>query len=136
MLYPDDDADTLTGSLVVDVGDALDFLVLDHLADLLDHLLLVDHIWNLGHNDGLTAVVSDLDLGLGADHDLSTAGLIGFLDSADTHYDASGREVRTLDVLHQPVRVDVRVVDVGADRVTALAQIVRSHIRGHSDGNT
>ena len=39
-------------------------------------------------------------------------------------------------MLHQPVRVDARVVDVGADRVTALAQIVRSHIRGHSDGDT
>ena len=136
LLYPDDDADTLAGGLVVDVGDALDLLVLDHLADLLDHLLLVDHIRNLGHNDGLTAVVSDLDLGLGPHDNLTAAGLVGLLDPADTHYDASGREVRSLDVLHQPVRVDVRVVDVGADRVTALAQIVRSHIRGHSDGDT
>ena len=136
LLYPDDDADTLAGGLVIDVGDALDLLVLDHLADLLDHLLLVDHVRNLGHDDGLTAVVGDLDLGLGSHHNLAAAGLVGFLDSAHTHDDASGREVRSLDVLHQAVRVDVRVVDVGADRVTALAQIVRSHIRGHSDGNT
>ncbi len=39
LLYPDDDADTLAGGLVVDVGDALDLLVLDHLGDALNHIL-------------------------------------------------------------------------------------------------
>ncbi len=39
-------------------------------------------------------------------------------------------------MLHQAVSVDVRIVDVGADGVTAFAKIVRSHVRGHSDCDT
>ncbi len=136
LLYPDHDTDTLSGGLVVDVGDALNLLVLDQLTDLLDHLFLVDHVRDLGHDDCLTSVVGDLDLCLGADNDLATAGLISILDAAHAHDDATRREVRSLDVLHQAVRVDVRIVNVGADSVTAFSQIVRSHVRGHSDGDT
>ncbi len=136
LFYPDHNADTLTGCLVIDVGDTLNLLVLNHLADLLDHLLLVDHVRDLGHNDGLTAVVGHLDLGLGTDNHLAATGLVRLLDSAHAHDDAAGREVRSLDVLHQAVGVDVRIVDVGADSVTAFAQIVRSHVSGHTDGDT
>ena len=134
-LEADDDADALAGSLVVDVGDAVDALVFHHLGDLLDHLLLVDHVGDLGHDDGLAALVVHLDLRAGTDHDAAAAGLIGVLDALAAHDDAAGREVGTLDVLHELVGRDVGVVDIGADRVAGLAEVVRGHVRRHTDGD-
>ena len=135
LLEADHHADTLAGAFVIDVGNAFDLLVVGHLRDLLDHLALVHHIGNLGDDDGLVSLVVHLDFRLGAHHDAAAAGLIGFLDAAAAHDDAAGREVGTLDVLHQFVRGDLGVVDIGADRVAAFAQVVRGHVRGHADGN-
>ena len=38
-------------------------------------------------------------------------------------------------MLHQPLGVDVGIVDESAYRVTAFAEIVRGHVGGHSDGD-
>ena len=135
LLEADDHADTLAGTFVIDVGNAFDLLVVGHLRDLLDHLALVHHIGDLGDDDGLVSLVVHLDFRLGTHHDAAAAGLIGFLDAAAAHDDAAGREVGTLDVLHQFVRGDLGVVDIGADRVAAFAQVVRGHVRGHADGD-
>ena len=51
----DDDAKAVAVRFVVDVGDALDLLLVDHVGDLLDHLGLVDHVGNLGDDDALAA---------------------------------------------------------------------------------
>ena len=135
LLEADHHADALAGAFVVDVGDALDLLVVGHLRDLLDHLALVHHVGDLGDNDGLMTLLVHLDIGLGAHHDAAAAGLVGLPDAAAAHDDAAGREVGTLDVLHQFVRGDLRVVDIGADGVADLAQVVRGHVRGHADGD-
>ena len=135
LLEADDDADALAGAFVIDIGDAFDLLVLGHLRDLFDHLALVHHIGDLGDDDGLVAAIVHLDFRLGAHHDAAAAGLVGLLDAAAAHDDAAGREVRTLDVLHQFLRGDLGIVDIGADRVAALAQVVRGHVRGHAHGD-
>ena len=135
LLEPDDHADTLAGALVIDIGNAFDFLFLGHLRDLLDHLALVHHIRDLGDDDGLVTAVVHLDFRLGAHHDAAAAGLVGLLDAAAAHDDAAGREIGALDVLHQLIRGDFGIVDVGADRVAALAQVVRGHVRGHAHGD-
>ena len=135
LLEADHHADTLAGALVVDIGDAFDLLLFGELRDLLDHLALVHHVGDLGDDDGLMTLLVHLDIGLGAHHDAAAAGLVGLPDAAAAHDDAAGREVRTLDVLHQFVRGDLGIVDVGADGVAAFAQVVRGHVRGHADGD-
>ena len=50
--------------------------------------------------------------------------------------DTSGREIGTFDILHQLLDCNLRIVDVGTYRITALRQVVRSHVRRHSDRNT
>ena len=57
------------------------------------------------------------------------------LDALQAADDAAGREIRPFDVLHQLLDRDVRIVDLRADAVDDLAQIVRRHVRGHADGD-
>ena len=135
LLEADHHADTLAGALVVDIGDAFDLLLVGELRDLLDHLALVHHVGDFGDDDGLMTFLVHLDIRLGTHHDAAAAGLVGLPDAAAAHDDAAGREVGTLDVLHQFVRGDLGVVDVGADRVAAFAEVVRGHVRSHAHGD-
>ena len=123
-------------ALVVDIGDALDLLVVDQVGDLADHLGLVDHIGNLGHNDALAPRGRMLDLGLGAHHDASAARLVSLSHSLVAVDDASGRKVGRLYVLEQLGRLDLTVVDIGARSVDHFRKIVRRHVGRHADGNT
>ena len=136
LLDTEDDADTLAGSLIIHIGDALYLLVFHHRGDAFEHLLLVHHIRYLGNDYGLLAAVVDFDVGLGADDHTATAGGVGVDDALAAHDEASRREVRALDILHQTLDVDVRIVDIGADGIAALAEIVGSHIGSHTYGDT
>ena len=136
LLEADDHAGFSAGAFIVDVGDALHLLFIGQLGNLLNHLPLVHHVRDFRDHDGFTAVVVHLDFRLGADDHAAAAGFIGFLDAGNAHHDAAGREIRALDVLHELFRGDFRIVDVGADGVAALAQVVGSHVGGHTYGNT
>ena len=129
-------ADTLTGGLIINVSNAFETLVLDHLADLLNHLFLVHHVRDFRHHDGLTSVVGHLDFRLGTDHHAAAARFVGFLDTGNTADDTARREIRSLDVLHQTVRIDIGIVDIGADGVAALSEVVGCHVGGHTHRNT
>jgi hypothetical protein len=131
----DDDAESLTVRFVVDVGDALDLLVVDHVGDLLDHLGLVDHVGNLRHHDALAARRRVFDLGPGAHHDASAARHERLADALVAVDDASRREIGALDVLEQLLALDVVVVDIGAAGVDHLAQIMGRHVGGHAHGD-
>ena len=135
LLEADDDAHAVAVALVVDVGDAVDLLGFHQFGDALDEFTLVDGIGDLGDHDGLTARGGYFDVGPGADDDAAAAGLESVADAADALDDAAGREVRTFDILHQAVHVDVGVVDEGADGVAALGEVVRGHVGGHTDGD-
>ena len=135
LLEADDHAGFSAGAFVVDVGDALHLLLVGQLGDLLDHLPLVHHIGDFRDHDGFTALVVYFNFCLGTDDHAAAAGFVGFLDAGLAHDDAAGGEIRSLDVLHQLIRGNLRVVDVGADGVAALSQVVGSHVGGHTYGN-
>ena len=136
----DDQADAGLVRLVAQVGDPLDAVVLHDLGDLLDQaravvapVALGHLVGHLGDDDPLLALLHRLDVRPRADDHAAAAGLVGVLDPLPADDDAAGREVRALDVLHQPRDVDVRVVDVGDRGVDRLAQVVRRDVRGHAD---
>ena len=74
VLEDDDDPQAVAVRLVVDVGDAVDLLVVDHVGDLPDHFGLVDHVGNLRYHDALAARRGVLDFGLGAHDHAAAAG--------------------------------------------------------------
>ena len=130
-----DDPHALAVGLVVQVGDALDPLVLDQLGDALNQPGLVDHIGDLGNHDLIPAVLLFLDGGPAPEGDFAPAGGIGGPDAAAAHDDAGGGEVGSLDVLHQARQVDVGVFDIGHAAVDDLAQVMGRDVGGHADGN-
>ena len=136
VLQDNDDPQAVAVRLVVDVGDAVDLLVVDHVGDLLDHLGLVDHVGNLRDDDALAAAGRMLDVGLGAHHHAAAARQHRLLHSLVAVDDTARGEVGPLDVVQQLLARDLRVVDIGAAGVNHLRKVVRSHVRGHTDGDT
>ena len=91
--------------LVDDVGDLGDALVVDELGDLLDQVAvaaLLDHERQLGDDDRLLALLERLDVGARLHAHAAAAGLVGVADTGAPEDDPAGREVRALDVAHQP----------------------------------
>ena len=70
---------------------------------------------------------------LGADTDRAAARSVGLADPVGAHDHAAAGEVRALDVLHQPLGVDRRVVDEGAGGGDHLGQVVGRDVRRHAD---
>ena len=80
--------------------------------------------------------VTALNLALGTHHDASTTGLVSLANTGKTVYVSSRREVRCLDVLHESVQINVRIVNVSAASVNHLAEVMRRNVGGHTDSNT
>ena len=132
----DDDAQAVLVGLVAQFGDALDALLLDQLGDLLDQPGLVELVGNLGDDDGLpVGLVVALHLRPSPDIDAPAPGAVGFDDAGAPVDDAGGGEVRPLDVLHQIVDADERVVHQGQQAIDHFAQVVRRDVGGHAHGD-
>ena len=118
-LQLDHEPDARLVGLVAQVRDLLQPAVLHLLDDLLHQpaavaapIALVDLEGHLGDDDALLATLHRLDVGPAAHDDAAAAGLVRVADAAVADDDAAGREVGALDVLHQALDVDLRVVDV------------------------
>ncbi len=130
----DHDAHTLPSRLVVDVGNALDLTFFHQVGDVLDQLGFVDTIGDFGDHD-LVMGIGALDFSLGAHDDASATGLVGISHTLYAIDVGSSREVRGLDIFHQPIGVDVRVINISTATVNHLAQVVGGDIGGHTDSD-
>ena len=120
----DADAKTLSVGFIADVVDTIDTLFLCKLRDRLDQLRLIDHVRDLRYDDALT--VLDLgDLGFRANGQLASSGRIGCADAGSAHDDTAGREIRSLDELHQLLKARFRIFDQIIESVDDLTEIMR-----------
>ena len=133
-LQLDDHAGVLV-RLVADGADVGDNLLVHQPRDALDEGGAVDVVGDLGDDDLLPTTLDLLDAGASADLDRTASGLEVLPDAADAAELAARREVGPLDVLHQLVDRDVGVVDLGADCVNGLAEVVRRDVGRHADGD-
>src|SRR5262249_4557304 len=126
-LEVEDDLDRLAvagAALVLDLGDALDPLVLDQLADGLGQAVARLLLGDLADDD-LGAAALLVDLGPGAERDLAAAGAVAVADALPPADDAAGGEVRPGDQLHQLLDADLGLVDEADQAVADLAEVVR-----------
>ncbi|MGY3615371.1 hypothetical protein ACVJGD_001567 [Bradyrhizobium sp. USDA 10063] len=73
----DHDAETFAVGLVAQVGNTLDLLLADELADPLDHVRLVNLVRDLRDDDRLAILAQGVDRDLAAHHDRAAAEMIG-----------------------------------------------------------
>ena len=127
---------TLFVTLVVDVRNALNLLLVDHLGNLLYHIALVDHIGYLGDNDALPTGLGVLNLGLGPHNHTTPTGLDGLLDTLIAVDDTACGEVGTLHIVAHLAWLHIGIVDVGTNGITTLREVVGSHIGSHTHSDT
>ena len=77
-----------------------------------------------------------LYLSLCSHDDASATSLISLLHALDTIYVCTRWEVWSLDILHQAIGIDVRIVDICTASVDYLTKVVGWHISCHTYGNT
>ena len=121
--------------LVANVGDALDLLLLNELRDALDDFRLVHLVGYFRDDDLLLFFGGPLDGRLGAHGELAAARPVGGEDPLAAVDEAGRREVRPLDVVHEPVDGDFGVADHGDRPVDHLPEIVGRNVRRHADGD-
>ena len=136
LLQYDNDADTLLITLVIDVGDTLNLLLIHELCNLLHQLCLIDHIGNLGHHDALPTALGILNLSLSTDYHTALTRLNGLPDTLVAIDNGTCGEVGTLHILTHLAGLHIGVVDVGTDGVAALREVVGSHVGGHTHSDT
>ena len=135
-LQVEDDADPLAVRLVPEVGDPADLLLLDEFGDLLDEVRLVDLVGKLGDDDALPVVPGILlDQGARPHPDDPPPRPVGGEDPLPAVDEPGRREVRPLDVVHQPVDGDFGVADQRDRPVDHLPEVVGRDVRRHADGD-
>ena len=136
LLEVDHDTHAVLVGLVAQILDPLELVFLHEVGDLHDERGLVGRVGHLGHDDlELSGLVLD-DLRLGARHDRSLAGGIGFADVLLVVDDAARRKVRPLHELHEVLDTRLRMIDEVTDTVDEFVEIVRRDIGRHTDRDT
>ncbi|EXI65090.1 MAG: hypothetical protein AW08_03452 [Candidatus Accumulibacter adjunctus] len=132
----DDDAHARLVGLVAQVGDALDALLVDQLADLLEQGALVHLVGQLVDDDRLPmAAVDVLEVHLGAHDDAAAAAAVALAHAGDAVDDAGSREIGRRQQVDQLVDRHRRIVEQRQAGIDHLAEIVRRDVRRHADGN-
>ena len=121
--------------VVLDVGNALDLVILDQFAEVDEHLTLVDAVRQLGDDDLLAPVLLRDDFGLCADLERGAAGDVHLADGGAPADDGARGEVGALDELHEVVDRAVGMVDLPLDGVAEFGEVVRGNVRRHADGD-
>ena len=118
---------------VLDVGDALELLGTDQVLDLGDDLLGADREGQLRDDEALAAGRHGLHRHRRPDLERAAAGLVRVPDAGQADDAAARGQVGARDVLHQGVEIRVREPDQVPGGGDDLAQVVRRHVRGHTD---
>ena len=131
-----------TVGFFLDVGDALDALILDEVGYLDYQFFFIDLVRQLGNDYALTHKVAALADGIflylrfGADNDAALARFVRALDVRPAHDKSARRIVGRGQVLHQVFYRYLGIVDERVDGVDDLAEVVRRDIGRHTDGYT
>ncbi len=127
----DDYAHALVVALVVDVGDAVEFLFSDEVSYIGYEFGFVDVVRDFGDDDVLMVVLR-LDFGFRTNQDASASGLIGFLHTVVAVDGASGGEVGCGDVFHQLRNVDFGLFKICDTSVDRFGEVMGWHVGCHT----
>ena len=125
------DAHAVPVRLVPDLGDALDFFVVDQIRGLADHVGFVHLVGNLLHDDHLAPCLGLLKARTSAHHHAAPARLECVAHALNAVDHTPGGEIRCLHVLHEVLHGAIGVVHQVHHAVHHFAEVVGRHVRGH-----
>ena len=136
VLQFDDEAQAVVAvGQVLDVGDALQFLLPDEVFHLVDDLLGPDEVRQFGDDDALAARRDVLDGRRRARAERTAAGEVGVADAVEADDAPAHRQVGARHEAHEVVEAAVGVLDEVDRGLHDLAEVVRRHVRRHADGD-
>ena len=136
VLQFDDEAQAVVAvGQVLDVGDALQFLLPDEVFHLVDDLLGPDEVRQFGDDDALAARRDVLDRRRRARAERAAAGEVGVADAVEADDAPAHRQVGARHEAHEVVEAAVGVLDEVDRGLHDLAEVVRRHVRRHADGD-
>jgi len=100
--------------------------------DALDQRGAVHAVGNLRNDDLLAGAFEFFNAGFAAHFHAAPAGLEILANAVDTADDAASGKIRSLHVLRQLIQCDVRVVDLCANSINHLGEIMRRNIGRHA----
>ena len=124
----------LVGRGVAQFADAVEIAGTDQVGDLLLNHLDRGLVGQLGHHDAVPETTL-FDLGDRPHLDGAAPRPVGVENALPPEDQCPGREVRSLDELHELVRGGLGVVQHVDGRIDDFAHVVRRHVGGHTDGN-
>ena len=121
---------------ILNVADALDFLLVHQFGHALLQRLLVHLVGQLVHDDGLAlALVDVFKMALGTHHHLASTRAVAFLHAIDAVNDAGSGKVRRRDNLHQLFNGGLRIAQQVQAGVDDFVEVVRRNVGGHAHGD-
>jgi hypothetical protein len=133
----DDHAHARLVGLVAQIGDALDALVVDQLADLFEQRPLVHLIRQLVDDDRLAVALFEvLEMRPATHHHPPAPGPITFADTGNAVDDAGRRKIGSRHDGDQFVDRHLRVAQQGQTGVHHLTEVVRRNVRRHAYRDT
>ena len=81
-------------------------------------------------------IFTRLDFCCSTYHNSTLTGLVGILHSLDTIDGSTSREIRSRDILHQAVCINIIIVDVSTAAINYFTQVVGRNIGSHTYSNT
>ena len=121
--------------LVAHGGDVGDDFFVHQVGNPLHQHGAVHVIGDLGDDNLLAAAFELLEADLAAHLHAAAAGGEIIFDPLHAADRAAGRKIRPFDVLHQLFDGDVGIINLRANAIDDLAQVVRRHVGGHADGD-
>ncbi|OPZ46606.1 MAG: hypothetical protein BWY95_01699 [Bacteroidetes bacterium ADurb.BinA104] len=122
--------------LVIDIGDSFKLLVVDKVSYPPDHVSLVDHVGNFSDDNTLSSRMGQFNLRLGPDNYPSPAGFISLSYPLLAIDYTPCRKVRSLDMVHQPLGGNFRVINVSCNGINCFREVMWRHVGCHAHGNT
>ena len=127
--------DAFTVGFIPQVRNAFYTLVLDQLSNRFHQPGLIDAIGDFGCYNAGSAMGHFFKMGTGTHFQLAPTGGISSTNTAASHNQTAGWEIRSFDVLTDFIQTCFRIVNDMADAVNHFGQVMGRHVGSHTDGN-
>ncbi len=130
------DPDSFTVRLIAYFWDLSDLFIVNESGDLLDQRTFINLVRYFSNNDLFTVSTKFLSVSAGPKGHFTTTCFVSLFYSFIPVNDTGSRKIRSCDMLHQFLDLNIRIIDISLNAIDHFRHIMWSHICGHTNSNT